>query len=139
MSEQVKACPFCGGEAVLKQNYWEDSGDSYWVECPDCYVSTDSDCRKETVTSAWNRRTAEPNEPLTLERLREMDGEPVYYVTTEKWESVHEDCRRHREYGICVTVNGYWDAGLNNRPLLWRENNYGIWWVAYRRKPEEAI
>lgn len=58
-----------------------------------------------------------PNPPLTLEELREMDGDPVYLVDLE-----YPD---NSGWGIwpCVDVLA----------------SYGTSWLAYRRKPEEVV
>ena len=48
----------------------------------------------------------EPNEPLTLEQLREMDGEPVWFDTIKRWGIV-----RVCGYGISVlTKSGEYDV-----------------------------
>ena len=58
-----------------------------------------------------------PNDPLTLEELREMDGEPVWNDTMKQWAIVDTHDRR------TINVCGRW------RPL---SDRY------YRRKPEEG-
>lgn len=48
----------------------------------------------------------QPNEPLTLEELREMDGEPVWFDTIKRWGIV-----RVCGYGISVlTKSGEYDV-----------------------------
>lgn len=48
----------------------------------------------------------QPNEPLTLEQLREMDGEPVWFDTIKRWGIV-----RVCGYGISVlTKSGEYDV-----------------------------
>lgn len=60
------------------------------------------------------RRAQPANDPLTLEQLREMDGEPVYikYHTCGRWE---------------IYQGFMHDHGL-----------YGKTWLAYRRPPERS-
>ena len=65
-----------------------------------------------------------PNDPLTMEELRGMDGEPV-------WLKVRGDD------GHYVMFYGF----ENNRACFYREisrdvEEYGKTWLAYRRKPE---
>ena len=77
------------------------------------------------------------NEPLTLEELREMDGEPVWTVTTGvsgsgRWELCTCEtvcaCPLHKVLR-CVTAYGeVTDYDLDT---------YGKTWLAYRQKPEE--
>lgn len=61
-----------------------------------------------------------PNDPLTLEELREMDGEPVWNDTMQKW----------------VIVDLFWEHGPRTVDARgrWRdlEDRY------YRRRPEAA-
>ena len=78
------------------------------------------------------------NEPLTLEELREMDGEPVWTVTTGvsssgRWELCTCEtvcaCPLHKVLR-CVTAYGeVTDYDLDT---------YGKTWLAYRQKPEEG-
>ncbi len=77
---------------------------------------------------------AEKNEPLTLEELWKMDGEPVWIQPKEKnrgiWAFVDTCCGlvrifgtrdRERTFGICRHFD-----------------TYGRTWLAYRRKPKEV-
>ena len=72
-----------------------------------------------------------PNEPLTLEELRQMRGKPVWTVTTGfngsgRWELVCDvDCEDALEMASCV--DGFYDIEVNT---------YGSTWLAYRRPPE---
>lgn len=68
-----------------------------------------------------------PNAPLTLEELREMDGEPVW---------VRNHCS-----GACIcrvislsdeNFTHFSDGGLCEN------KSYRTYWTAYRRKPEEG-
>lgn len=71
-----------------------------------------------------------PNEPLTLEQLREMDGEPVYMVDLtggtlwDQW-IIFE---RHTYDGFIPRGGGYFGCA-----------SYGGKWLAYRRPPEGEV
>lgn len=71
---------------------------------------------------------SQPNEPLTLEQLREMDGEPVWVQTPGI-----------PKYGRWVIVAGV-DTEDGQRTLYCQGDytcrNYGRDWLAYRRPPE---
>jgi len=56
MSEKLKSCPFCGGEAFV----WH-KGRILWIGCSKCPVSTHTvwEERKEEMIRAWNTRTKE--------------------------------------------------------------------------------
>ena len=68
-----------------------------------------------------------PNEPLTLEELREMDGEPVWVVPR----GMHEKdepmwCVLESPMALIPGVD-YWS---------WDFDGYAETWIAYRRPPE---
>ena len=69
-----------------------------------------------------------PNEPLTLEQLRKMDGEPVWIV----------DIGPHKWYGpgwaIVDRDNCLVRTAKNWNPVFFER--YGERWLAYRRPPE---
>ena len=67
------------------------------------------------------RRAQPANEPLTLEQLREMDGEPVYCV--------YPGCSTGGEWFLVNSQGAYKNGGF----LSFRY--YGKW-LAHRRKPE---
>lgn len=62
MSEKLKPCPFCGGEAVV-ECHDEDYGDDWIVSC----INLDGECEitphtkfyetKQEAIEAWNRRS----------------------------------------------------------------------------------
>lgn len=69
---------------------------------------------------------AEENPPLTIDQLREMDGEPVWICDPDgsdgMWALVDLECE------LCRTAKG----GI----AIF--DTYGKTWLAYRRKPEEG-
>ena len=73
------------------------------------------------------REVTKKNEPLTLDELRRMEGQPVYIVeNTEYWAIVNS----FDQAGVYLLSYGnpddYGYFGL-----------YGKTWLAYRQKPEE--
>ena len=69
-----------------------------------------------------------PNEPLTLEQLREMDGEPVWIANPDAL-----------EYGRWGIVDGVYQADDDQVLMLRGDYSchyYGKTWLAYRRPPE---
>ena len=74
------------------------------------------------------REVTKKVEPLTLDELRKMEGEPVYIVeNTEYW----------------AIVNSFDQAGVyllsyGNPDDYGYFGFYGKTWLAYRQKPEEA-
>ena len=85
-----------------------------------------------------SQRSIKENQPLTLDELRQMDGEPVWTVTTGisssgRWELCTCEtvcaCPLHKVLR-CVTADGeVTDYDLDT---------YGKTWLAYCHKPEEG-
>lgn len=77
-------CRLCGGP--LETYYCEER--LYLVKCADCgtlaLVKTVNPEVSASVTLAQPTLTP-PNAPLTLDELREMDGEPVWIVEHPDW------------------------------------------------------
>lgn len=68
-----------------------------------------------------------PNEPLTLDELREMNGEPVWVVPIGKckW-ATRQWCVLTADEALIPGVDHWW----------WSFEGYGETWIAYRRPPE---
>ena len=91
MNNTLLPCPFCGGEAKLHDGVVVipviDENGAYidadvedtpaWVECAACGAATDGVDSADEAIAAWNRRAEPVNKPLTLDKLRQMDGEPM--------------------------------------------------------------
>lgn len=79
-----------------------------------------------------------PNEPLTLEQLREMDGEPVW-VKQLKGLSVCDTDWAVVEFRLQPDVKHdkirVWWPGSEDEDTP-SEDDYGKTWLAYRRPPE---
>ena len=67
-----------------------------------------------------------PNDPLTLEELREMDGEPVWVV--------HPDDVLPPFWGIVEADDGT----VSNSWCYATFEDYDTEWLAYRRRPEDG-
>ena len=126
---ELKPCPFCGGEA----DYY--LGDGGYVQCSHClatipyrYELPYGEGKKQAIT-AWNRRSDPENKPLTLEQLRQMDGEPVWVCGLSgheiKWTP-----------GWRIVDGNYVAFRRWNDTLRLYFADYGRTWLAYARKPE---
>lgn len=89
----------------------------------------DTDVVRQSKTASWlldqvlhdiqaMPTLTQQNEPLTLEQLREMDGEPVWFDTIKRWGIV----KVNREGIFVVTKSGEYEFGRCK---------------VYRRPPEE--
>ena len=68
------------------------------------------------------------DKPLTLDELRQMDGEPVYCVEI----TGREEWLFRRDGGFADMYGEFTSDDF----MLW--DNYGKLWWCYRRKPEEG-
>ena len=58
--EELKKCPFCGGEASLKVNHgFGEEVISAFVYCEECGVATRNCALEATARGMWNRRVEE--------------------------------------------------------------------------------
>ena len=131
MKYETIVCPFCGnGHAHI--TYEENR--VYQMNCPDCHNAIfHRDTSWDNAVSFFKRMVVTDEsalrqkdhfredtkkvEPLTLDELRKMDGEPVWCVSL----------------GAELSRGNGWYIGVNN----WFMNGYGKTWLAYRQKPEE--
>lgn len=59
MSDKLKPCPFCGGEAAYSETNPSHIGDDngFMVYCKKCYTESSYDFQtRENAIAAWNRR-----------------------------------------------------------------------------------
>lgn len=79
------------------------------------------------------------NEPLTMDELRNMDGEPVWVSVSNNWREsgVSEGWCLVRFHSEDDRVRVYiYDTRHGAR--FFAQQDYGISWFAYRRKPEKV-
>ena len=107
-------------------------GSELMVEIQACNWDSDQDRERAEDLVLGMPTLTPPNEALTLEHLREMDGEPVYVVPANEYSELGKWCvisiGDSDDYS-CALVPGveYWS---------WKFEGYGEQWLAYRRPPE---
>lgn len=89
----------------------------------------------DAIAEKLCREVKDENLSLTLEELREMDGEPVWIVSTRgsgwcivNWLGINQSWMYYSRTGTA--------EGMTATPISARD--YGDTWLAYRRKPEEG-
>ena len=102
------------------QSYAEHS----WGDLNDAFEMAISALRKQETVSNRNGL----NEPLTLNELREMDGEPVWCVEI----TGREEWLFRRDGGFADMYGEFTSDDF----MSW--DNYGKLWWCYRQKPEEG-
>lgn len=122
MKEQPKPCPHCGWGTIV------DMGGlfSHAAGCNSCGARTKKYKTWKEAVHEWNRRAESENPPLTLEQLKQMDGQPVYIVfllepDKSEWKLLDGNTKR------CTLFRS--DYSLFN-------DGYGKTWIAYAHKPE---
>ena len=59
--EQLRPCPFCGGEAnIYQMHFW---GTTYTCECSNCGIETKPMDTEAEAIEAWNRRAERTVKP----------------------------------------------------------------------------
>lgn len=131
----------CDGTIILKTEY----STPHTIDCetkifPECYIVESGEYFWGGVDSVEARNNLEvtpvemptlipQDEPLTIEQLREMDGQPVWIV----------DIGNRKWYGPSWAIVDR-EANLVRTVKNWNAvffEIYGKQWIAYRRPPEE--
>jgi hypothetical protein len=127
MSDQLKPCPFCGVLPIERDDFGGVGLFLTSCENPKCGIHPYRVGKtREECTIKWNLRTAEQNEPLTLEQLRGMDGCPVYCVGFGN--------KGLDGFGL---VNVEANEIVDSQGDSWDLDDYNETFIAYLRKPEE--
>ena len=85
-------------------------------------------CKPDIFAKTYESATlTPPNEALTIEQLREMDGEPVWVVMVdEKFSGLNGWYLVHHGSAYLARIDD-WELD---------DDKYGVEWLAYRRPPE---
>lgn len=107
--DELKRCPFCGGEASLDEipptPFLDEYSTYYSVGCKECNIGWYEESREQAI-AVWNRRgysLRHNPKPLTLEELRERIGKPV-------WIEVKNEAE-YCEPSYWAIVGSEWDNG----------------------------
>lgn len=86
----------------------------------------------EAVAEKGDRDCPVPPEPLTLDELRQMDGQPVWIVESPDWG--HWELSADAEDYIAERDQDFY--GLKHNDPAGRYGLHVLGWLAYRRPPE---
>ena len=117
-SRNFKICKYKGDRCVCRCCFRSSGTEDCWEWC-----NLQKNYGKTEIMQS-------PNDPLTLDELREMDGKPLWY------KSLIEE---HGEFFILRVINGNHlaQSGGSNKCSV-NVATYGKTWLAYRRRPEEG-
>ncbi len=88
----------------------------------------------EAVTALRAQAKEEKNDPLTLDELREMDGEPVWIVEHPDWG--HWELSEDAEDYLSDRDEDFY--GMRHDDPNGKYGLHMLGWLAYRRKPGEG-
>lgn len=73
MDEELKPCPFCGGEACIQRHEFIGYTDTFGVVCLDCCAETRQFfTHKKVAVRAWNRRKSDENWKNSWRKMPDM-------------------------------------------------------------------
>lgn len=114
--------PETTGEAISEIEYYGGFSGRTAV------VQAVSDACVLAVSALREQEERENTKPLTLDELRQMDGEPVWI------ERCSSDSQDDKEWALVFDAGGFCRTSVGNIAFF---ALYGIGWLAYRSKPKE--
>lgn len=117
-------CPHCHDYHEFREDFGERTFSENYIFCRRCGARNGTG-NAPTLT--------QPNEPLTLDELRQMDGHPVWVVERPDWG--HWELSADAEDYIAERDQDFY--GLKHNDPAGRYGLHMLGWLAYRRPPEE--
>ena len=94
MSE-LKPCPFCGGEAHVMAQHWDDGSHVWWVECRACGAEGKRCDDGLEAIDAWNMRDERTCECVPEYQKSPIDGKTI---VLHRCSACHWLMRPHMDY-----------------------------------------
>lgn len=86
MNNELKPCPFCGGEARLVGHY------PYSITCCNCRATTVIYNTPEKAIDAWNNRVEFNLSPKEIEELRKKFSSVIHDIPVSYYTEVRKPC-----------------------------------------------
>jgi len=124
------------GVKYNERHVWSDKDNKYIVEkFPYCAA-----CGKiiEDIAHSFCGWCGEPltqQKSLSLKKLREMDGEPVWIESTKEWLRLYDDCNAFKVWKIMSISNGYINFSRMGLPTAIDNENFNKYLKFYAHKP----
>lgn len=135
--QELKRCPFCGGESVLLNSSREIPEESavFWVYCKNCSATSMTYDKREEAIECWNTRTpgwipVEERLPKESEEFNDVYDPVTLAVIDTEWHEKSDIVqvtvydRDEEKYFTCVdnTYNGEWVTfNLDNfKVIAWK-------------------
>ena len=119
-------------DAIAACEGWELTFDAVNESLPDWIEAFGTRPRKVGASEYWDDKAVRmpdalpPNDPLTLDELRGMDGEPVWIA------------KMGGSGGVWMLVDAEYELCREAHGEMAVFENCGKTWLAYRRRPEEV-
>lgn len=102
--------------------------------------SSELEFTSAAIAAIRAQQEQEINEPLTLDELRQMEGEPVWMAPVQKagWISVPAQWTIFAGVSESISREPVYVFSTPRTPLEGMGGSYGQTWLAYRRKPKDT-
>ena len=71
MPDELKPCPFCGGEGRINAKHYVNGVHKWWVQCAMCSAQTAAVSDPLFAITKWNRRDGKNAQIIVIEEVGE--------------------------------------------------------------------
>ena len=100
MSLELKRCPFCGGEAEVREV--SEGEQVYYAECTECNIRTPLNYNRAVPKAKWNARVAGLSE--IMETVKQAFIDLVEDADEGKYKNYTQAALIHECYGKTITA-----------------------------------
>ena len=137
MTEELKKCPFCNGDAVVPHVFEMSNGnESYFVECMNCGVHTKRFSSEQEAVDFWNKRLLEKENERLKKKLDEALRQRDFNAGT--CERIDEGVREMDSAGMKKQViligDGFRQASIN---IMTLQDNVSTFCISVAREIDQ--